>query len=398
MSGMARAVLPAAWHGAYQPPPCVVRECGAKGNGLEATRAIAEGEVIFTECPRACATLSAVPHCAHCCCSMAPPLPGLPADSLQHWPSAATVKCPGCDESYCSEQCAAAAAWYHRVLCDGGVENLVQSKKAKAFAKLRAYCQEFVDGALGRCAEYPLIALKLVAMAVSGLRTARCNKTELPSFEDALVGATELQWGNYATAPGDGAPKAMDRAIIWSLLVEATGMSTDEQAWAGGAASVEYILGVLCANCIRITPRSPFDIFMARLRQEGNEQRRAAVLVAVQKLVQDTHEARRDVEQGEGCAAGEMDELIRGICGVSVGALYAVHSKINHSCDFNCEVEGYHFDNSLIQVSEDALRIWFLYSQPLASERDDDIDNLLSTESHTLRHPRLCISLTTTVC
>eukprot|EP01043_Picozoa_sp_COSAG02_P048958 COSAG02_NODE_4868_length_4881_cov_7.175659_4_plen_417_part_00 len=386
---MAQAVLPAAWHGAYQPPPCVVRECGVKGNGLEATRAIAEGEVVFTECPRVCVTLSAVPHCAHCCRSTAPPLPGLPPDSLQHWPSPATIKCPDCAESYCSEQCATAAASYHRVLCDGGAESLrtaaaavpvaaakdelmeyfeeeteaalVLPKKAQAFARLRAYCEEFTDGALDRCAEYPLMVLKLIAMAVSELRAG--NNTELRvmlSFEDALVGATQLQWGNYATAPRDGAPKAMDRALIWSLVVEAIGMSTDEQVWAGGIGAVEFVLSVLFANCIRITPRSPFDIFMSRLRQEGDEQRRAAVRIAVQKLVKDAHEAQSD--GGETCAPGEMDELIRGICGVSVGAMYAVHSKINHSCDFNIEVEGYHFDNSLIQVSEDAILIRFLAS------------------------------------
>lgn len=378
--------LPAAWHGAYQPPPCGVAECGVKGNGLLATRGIAEGEVVFTERPRVCATLSAVPHCAHCCRSTAPPLPGLPADSLQHWPSPATATCPECDECYCSEQCAAAAVRYHRVLCGGAkslqaavvavparakdelmeyfeeeeeeaeAEPLAQSPKAQAAARLRAYCGEFAGGALERCAEYPLMALKLIAMALSELRDADTT----PSFEDALVGAGELAWGAYATAAGDEGPKvAMDSAVIWPLVVEATGMSTAEQAWAGGESAVQLVLGVLCANGIRITPRSPFDIFMARVRQEGNDQRRAAVRLAVGKLVKSAHEAQGDGGQGVAarpCAAGEMDELIRGLCAVSVGAVYAAHSKINHSCDFNCEVEGYHFDSCLIQVREDSRR------------------------------------------
>ena len=385
--------LPAAWHGAYQPPPCVVSECGVKGNGLLATRGIAEGEVVFTECPRVCVTLSAVPHCAHCCRSTAPPLPGLPADSLQHWPSPATVTCPECDEHYCSEQCAAAAVRYHRVLCGGArslqaavaavpatakdelmeyfeeeaeaeaeAQPLAQLAKAHAAARLRAYCGEFACGALERCAEYPLMALKLIAMALSELRSGLRNTATTPSFEDALVGAGELPWGTYATATGRQGPKAMDSAIIWPLIVEATSMSTAEQAWAGGEPAVELILGVLCANGIRITPRSPFDIFMARIRQEGNDHRRAAVRLAVENLVKSAHEAKGDGGQGDAarpCAAGEMDDLIRGMCAVSVGALYAAHSKINHSCDFNCEVQGYHFDNCLIQVSADNLRIPF---------------------------------------
>ena len=142
--------LPAAWHGAYQAPPCGVAECGVKGNGLLATRGIAEGEVVFTERPRVCATLSAVPHCAHCCRSTAPPLPGLPADSLQHWPSPATATCPECDECYCSEQCAAAAVRYHRVLC-GGAKSLqaaVVAVPARAKDELMEYFEDFFGGFL----------------------------------------------------------------------------------------------------------------------------------------------------------------------------------------------------------------------------------------------------------
>lgn len=41
---------------------------------------------------------------------------------------------------------------------------------------------------------------------------------------------------------------------------------------------------------------------------------------------------------------------MREMCGVTVGGLYAAQSKVNHSCDYNCQVEGFHFENSLIQV------------------------------------------------
>lgn len=382
------ATLPAAWHGAYAPPPCRVAPCDGKGNGLLATRAIAEGETIFTETPRVCATLSAVPHCAHCCRSMAPPLPGLPAGSLQHWPSPAAVTCPRCQQRYCSEQCrAVAAASYHAVLCGGGagaggcseaaavvsdaqardkpVASLepapaaAQSKQAAASDQLRAYCGEFVGGALDRCAEYPLMALKLIAMAISELRAATSDTKQQQQlcFQQALVGAAELgEWGLYAVGASEQLPTTMSAAVIWPLMVDAIGMSSEEQAWLGGVAAVELVLDVLCSNGIRITPRSPFDIYMGRLRREGNEERRAAVLVAVQKLVEGALEDQALAGAGSGdgtelsCAAGEMDELLRDMCGVSVGGLYAVHSKINHSCDFNSEVEGYHFDNTLIQV------------------------------------------------
>ena len=400
------APLPAAWHGAYQPPPCRVEPFGpGKGNGLVAARAIAEGEIIFTETPRVCASLSELPHCSHCARSLAPPLPGLPEESLQHWPAPPAITCPCCAAKYCSEQCCATAAGsYHAVLCqlpleavaaapevvrqdllayyaddDGGGDGTdalpmprlplavpASGPALVATAKLQAYCEGFLGGALDKCAVFPLMALKLVAMAVHRRRT---DAEPLQSFEAALVGPQLDPWGLYAQAM-EVLPVAMDTHTIWELIVSAVGMSDEEQDWAGGKEAIQLVLAVLFSNGIKITPQSPFDVYMGRVRREGNEERRASVLTAVQQLVKDHCHQRQEqhgkaadaAADGDGCdatldhpvvevARGDMDDLLRSMCGVSVGALYATHSKINHSCDFNAQVEGYHHQNSLIQVS-----------------------------------------------
>jgi hypothetical protein len=116
-------------------------------------------------------------------------------------------------------------------------------------------------------------------------------------------------------------------------------MTLSERQWCGVSA-VELLFQILFANAIRVSPQTPYDIYMGQLRHANSDVRRDAHTRA-HTLVNDI---AGDV------APSEMDRVLREQCGFSVAAIYCLHSKINHACDFNCQVEPYHFDNCLIQV------------------------------------------------
>eukprot|EP01052_Picozoa_sp_SAG31_P042917 SAG31_NODE_6976_length_1829_cov_1.130058_1_plen_195_part_00 len=80
---------------------------------------------------------------------------------------------------------------------------------------------------------------------------------------------------------------------------------------------------------------------MERLRRADEDHRRLA------------HSQLREYVAKVGPAdapPSQLDDVARARCGFTVAAIYALHSKMNHSCNFNAQAEMFPFDNCLVQV------------------------------------------------
>ena len=430
----ATPAAPTAWHGAYEKPPVVLQPT-AWGNGLFAGRAIAAGEVVFTETPLCCAAIDTVPHCAQCARSMASgALVGLADEDAALWPEIAPLPCEqGCEATYCSTQCRSAAFRdYHCALCTGepipprqkagaappsdATQELIEyfeesdeeepdgspakqrnaaaaallrwgaeddfsavTPQTAAKAELYAYCSDVLaEGPLEHCAEFPLLALRLVA---TGLALVRSSSGEA-WLRQPFGGAVAPLFGGlapFARMAEQKLPPLLDYERVWTLIATLTGMSTAEREWAD-LASLKMLFGVLFGNAIRIFPRAPFDAYMGRIRRLGSKSKAkalervwravgaavAAEAVGVRETVSETAagSAERGADQTPVAAAvavvakaaappppaGELDALMRKHCAVGAGAVFRLHSKINHACDANTQAEAYPFDNGMIQI------------------------------------------------
>jgi hypothetical protein len=357
----AAAAAPSAWHGAFDRPPVKLTMTPHWGNGLLATRDIAPGEVVFTETPLSCVTLSNVPHCDLCSRSMAPPsLAGLEAGDreLELWPAVAAVACErGCTAVYCSTHCRdTALSTYHSVVCPGlpaavvsaleqeavplpatAAEELLQffegdseeeaaeadepraaaathARQAEAALELRTYCQEVLgEGPLEHCCEFPLMVLRLVAMALALARRPGGDTLLRQPFCNAPATAeagpeSSLFGGRAAFARGsiEALPALIDYSRVHGLVAGATHMSAAELAWVDHEA-LKRCFSLCFSNTIRIFPRTPFDCYLGRLRRAPSLQRRAGmekVWVAVDAVVAGEAEQEAAEEEEEQAGGG----------------------------------------------------------------------------------------------
>ena len=124
----------------------MLERVSSSGNGLFASRPINKGEVIFTELPICCATLTGLPHCAHCGRSLAPRSSvGLGHEDADLWPDLPQIPCAsGCGEIYCSIHCReSASSMYHCIICPG--QPASENCKTTARANIEKLLETFLS-------------------------------------------------------------------------------------------------------------------------------------------------------------------------------------------------------------------------------------------------------------
>jgi hypothetical protein len=222
------------------------------------------------------------------------------------------------------------------------------SRQRAAVNELRAYSLDvFLVGPLENCAEFPLMALRLVASNIVLVRAAGGETLLGRPFSSAMC----VLFGGlapFARMEKLPVPALLDCERIQQLIAVAVGMDDAERAWVGLDA-IAMLMGVLFSNAIRVFPRTPFDSYMGKLRRVDDAHARAAAMERVWAAVA----CATVTERGEGAArpsASELDALMRRQCAFGVGALFRLHPKINHCCDANTQAESYQFENAMIQI------------------------------------------------
>lgn len=364
------------FHGQLQPVPLEVRPCedATRGRGAFATRAIAAGELIFTEQPLVFAVAldaAHIPACACCLASLSPNPFGPRLPRAACWPPPRALRCAaGCPALYCAPFCRDRdRARGHARLCRG--RRAGPPPATAAYDLLLRHCRDGLPECWEPVRHLPLVSLRFCSLlleerrvaapaagrlAVVGARGAACP---------ASVAAAALQPAQYPVAAvlaemcgslaGEAAGTRLDMLVMYPLVRDALGLSEEEQCYIDPAA-LAGMLAKLCRNCSHIRPMSAFHQYMAETREERGREAHHDSLVALQALA-------REVLDGESAGdaharpasdvdVGGIDSFYAERTGVSAGAFYPLHSKMNHSCDSNAAaVSGGFYDATMDVVA-----------------------------------------------
>ena len=303
-------------------PPCVsVRVGGCGSLGMYAQRDFAAGEVVFTEKPQLTAVINpAVPHCEWCMRSLAECPPELP--HAHFWPAAPRQSsCDACRARFCCSTC-------RRHAEEAGHARLCGAISSGELAAFEASCRELSHDAL-----WAGVALLVVRMLAHLLLAAEGGDGER-RLEEARRGYAHLTRGCWGDEGGgryqDGAASAT--RALFSRVMALLRVTLDERRWLDEPL-MRDLFRAAAVNTALLQPINPFADYVTASRtvRRGDGGATLRALEAHGDELRARHGARLE-------GAQTLDEVHADVYGVRGGAVFKLHSKLNHSCEPNAKL------------------------------------------------------------
>eukprot|EP00173_Palmaria_palmata_P000969 Plantae.Rhodophyta-Palmaria_palmata.ctg1500.p1 GENE.Plantae.Rhodophyta-Palmaria_palmata.ctg1500~~Plantae.Rhodophyta-Palmaria_palmata.ctg1500.p1 ORF type:complete len:200 (-),score=26.46 Plantae.Rhodophyta-Palmaria_palmata.ctg1500:362-961(-) len=141
----------------------------------------------------------------------------------------------------------------------------------------------------------------------------------------------------------------LDIVAMYTLLCDELSLTEEEKVYFGPS-SLAVMLAKLCRNCTHIRPMSCFHHYMSATRGDRALEADHESLAVLQELAAEIVDAEKSKETASGATlrTRNLDSFFAVRTGANGGAFYALHSKLNHSCDSNASaVSGAFYDSTL---------------------------------------------------